>query len=100
MNEDNIFLQADKQPLSSNTFNNYSNPNEITVYPSESFDKGNCNGHFRSMASGGNGHHVGDKCGCDGDVPTVSIDFWVPILMAVALILIYRYGFAGNKKGR
>lgn len=28
----------------------------------------NCNGHNRSIQAGGNGHWVGDSCGCEGGV--------------------------------
>ena len=50
----------------------------------------NCNGHNRSIQAGGNGHWVGDSCGCDGITPSVSINAWIPILLLVALIVIIK----------
>lgn len=50
----------------------------------------NCNGHNRSIQAGGNGHWVGDSCGCDGVTPSVSINAWIPILLLVALIVIIK----------
>ena len=48
----------------------------------------NCNGHFTSIANGGNGHSIGDGCGCDGLNPESSIDFIVPLLILSAFIII------------
>ena len=39
----------------------------------------NCNGHFTSISAGGNGHSVGDGCGCDGMNPETSIEFIIPL---------------------
>lgn len=49
----------------------------------------NCNGHFTSIANGGNGHSIGDGCGCDGMNPETSIDFIIPILLISAITIIY-----------
>lgn len=49
----------------------------------------NCNGHFTSIANGGNGHSIGDGCGCDGLNPTAKIDFIIPILLISAITIIY-----------
>ena len=35
-------------------------------------------GHYISIQAGGNGHSVGDGCGCDGINPTATINFIVP----------------------
>ena len=48
----------------------------------------NCNGHFTSIANGGNGHSIGDGCGCDGLNPTANIDFIAPLIMLSAFIII------------
>lgn len=50
----------------------------------------NCNGHNNAIRAGGNGHWVGDSCGCDGGVtsPSVSIDSWVYGLLVIAFIFI------------
>lgn len=50
----------------------------------------NCNGHNRSIQAGGNGHWVGDSCGCEGVTPSVSINAWIPLLLLVALITIIK----------
>ena len=47
-------------------------------------------GHYISIQAGGNGHSVGDRCGCDGINPETTIDFIVPLLMLSALIIIIR----------
>ena len=47
-------------------------------------------GHYISIQAGGNGHSVGDSCGCDGINPETVIDFIVPLLMVSALIIIIR----------
>ena len=49
MQEDNVFVQSE---------------NEQSIASIE-YDRG-CNGHFRSIQVGGNGHYQGDRCGCDG----------------------------------
>ena len=48
----------------------------------------NCHGHFTSIANGGNGHNIGDGCGCDGMSPESNIDFIVPILLITGFLLI------------
>lgn len=48
-------------------------------------------GHYRSIQAGGHGHYPGDSCGCQdgmGNVPNSSIDMWIPITMAIAILLI------------
>ena len=50
----------------------------------------NCNGHFTSIANGGNGHSIGDGCGCDGMNSETNIDFITPLLMLSALIIIIK----------
>ena len=50
----------------------------------------NCNGHFTSISAGGNGHSVGDGCGCDGINPETPIDFIAPLLMLSAFIIIVK----------
>lgn len=81
MQEDNVFVQSE---------------NEQSIAPIE-YDRG-CNGHFRSIQVGGNGHYQGDRCGCDGQ-PSVSINNYIPILLIVALISIikiYRNKYYGK----
>ena len=50
----------------------------------------NCHGHFTSISAGGNGHSVGDGCGCDGINPETSIEFITPILLITGILLIYK----------
>lgn len=47
-------------------------------------------GHYISIQAGGNGHSVGDNCGCEGLGPAASIDFILPILILTAIILIFK----------
>ena len=39
---------------------------EETARPPKPNHGNNCNGHFTSISAGGNGHSVGDGCGCEG----------------------------------
>ena len=49
----------------------------------------NCHGHNRSIQAGGNGHWVGDSCGCDGVfAPAANIDMGVGLLFLAALFLL------------
>ena len=49
----------------------------------------NCNGHKNAVKAGGEGHWIGDSCGCDGGIsPSVSIDGWIYGIMAIAFIII------------
>ena len=48
----------------------------------------NCKGHFTSIANGGNGHSIGDGCGCDSMNPETPINFIVPLLILSAFIII------------
>lgn len=50
----------------------------------------NCNGHFTPIANGGNGHSIGDSCGCDSMNPETPINFIVPMLLLTAITLIYK----------
>lgn len=50
----------------------------------------NCHGHFTSISAGGNGHSVGDGCGCEGINPETSIDFIIPFLLITVILLIYK----------
>ena len=58
----------------------------------------NCNGHNRSIQAGGNGHWVGDSCGCDGspNSPSVSIDTWIYPLFAIAVLIILAFKLKRN----
>ena len=47
-------------------------------------------GHYVSIQAGGNGHSVGDNCGCDGINPETNIDFIAPLLILSALIIIVK----------
>ena len=55
----------------------------------------NCNGHFTSIANGGNDHIIGDGCGCgcgcgcDNLNPETNIDFIAPMLLMGAVTIIY-----------
>lgn len=49
-----------------------------------------CNGHNTSISVGGNGHSVGDGCGCEGINPETSIDFIIPFLLITVILLIYK----------
>ncbi len=44
-------------------------------------------GHYISIQAGGNGHSVGDNCGCDDINPESNIDFVVPLLILSAFII-------------
>ena len=50
----------------------------------------NCHGHYTSISAGGNGHSVGDGCGCDELNPTASIEFIIPFLLIIGILLIYK----------
>ena len=50
----------------------------------------NCNGHFTSISAGGNGHSVGDGCGCDRMNPETSIEFIIPFLLITGILLVYK----------
>lgn len=58
----------------------------------------NCNGHNRSIQAGGNGHWVGDSCGCDGITPTVSINMYIPILLIIVFIFVAKAHKKINKQ--
>ena len=45
-------------------------------------------GHYISIQAGGNGHSVGDNCNCDGINPETNIDFIVPYLFCLLLLLL------------
>ena len=47
----------------------------------------NCHGHFTSISAGGNGHSVGDGCGCDELNPTASIEFITPFLLITGILI-------------
>lgn len=69
---------------------------DIYIYEEESApprpDHGNdCPpGHYVSIQAGGNGHSVGDGCGCEGINPETSIDFIIPFLLITVILLIYK----------
>ena len=46
--------------------------------------------HYVSIQAGGNGHSVGDGCGCDGINPETSIKFIIPFLLITVILLIYK----------
>lgn len=46
-------------------------------------------GHYVSIQAGGNGHSVGDGCGCDGINPETSIEFIIPFLLITGILLIF-----------
>ena len=59
--------------------------------PPKSYNNNNSPpGHYISIQAGGNGHSVGDRCGCDGTSPETNIDFIAPLLILSALIIIIR----------
>ena len=60
-------------------------------YSTESYDEGNCPpGHYISIQAGGNGHSVGDNCGCEGLGPEANIGFIIPLLILSAFIIIVK----------
>lgn len=63
--------------------------NPETSRPLRPWHGNNCHGHFTSIATGGNGHIVGDGCDCDGLSPESPIDFIISLLLISALIIIY-----------
>ena len=63
---------------------------EETARPPRPNHGNNCHGHFTSISAGGNGHSVGDGCGCDGINPETSIEFITPILLITGILLIYK----------
>ena len=50
----------------------------------------NCHGHHTSINAGGNGHSVGDGCGCDGMNHETIIEFIIPFLLITGILLIYK----------
>ena len=50
----------------------------------------NCHWHYTSISAGGNGHSVGDGCGCDGMNPETSIEFIIPFLLITGILLIIK----------
>ena len=64
--------------------------NTETSRPPKPDHGNNCNGHFTSIAAGGNGHGANDGCGCDGINPETNIDFIAPLLMLSAFIIIVK----------
>lgn len=59
--------------------------------PPKPYNGNNClPGHYISIQAVGNGHSVGDRCGCDDMNPSASIDFILPILILTAIILIFK----------
>ena len=59
--------------------------------PPKPYNNNNCPpGHYVSIQAGGNGHSVGDNCGCDGLNPETNIDFIAPLLMLSAFIIIVK----------
>ena len=59
-----------------------------TPKPPKPYDNNCPPGHYISIQAGGNGHGVGDSCGCDGINPESNIDFIVPLLILSAFIII------------
>ena len=59
-----------------------------TPKPPKPYDNNCPPGHYISIPAGGNGHSVGDSCGCDGINPESNIDFIVPLLILSAFIII------------
>ena len=45
-------------------------------------------GHYISIQAEGNGHSIGDGCGCDDMNPETPIDFIAPMLILSAFITI------------
>ena len=62
--------------------------NTETLRPPRPGHGNNCHGHFTSISAGGNGHSVGDGCGCDGMNPETSIEFTTPFLLITGILLI------------
>ena len=59
--------------------------------PPKPYNGNNCPpGHYISIQAGGNGHSVGDNCGCDDINPETNIDFIAPLLILSALRTIRR----------
>ena len=59
--------------------------------PPKPYNGNNCPpGHYISIQAGGNGHSVGDNCGCEGLGPEANIGFILPILILTAIILIFK----------
>ena len=56
--------------------------------PPKPYDNNCPPGHYISIQAGGNGHSVGDSCGCDGFNPETNINFIAPLLMLSAFIII------------
>lgn len=87
MNENNIFNQSEEQeqeifPQSSNL--------QITVVEEESL-KTCPPGHYRSIQAGGNGHSIGDNCGCEVDTVSVDNYLYISAGIIIALLLIFKY---------
>ena len=59
--------------------------------PPKPYNNNNCPpGHYVSIQAGGNGHSVGDNCGCNGINPETNIDFIAPLLILSAFIIIVK----------
>ena len=82
--EENVFYQTQEESMTVNPFDTVSYE-ETAARP-----KPCPPGHYKSIQAGGNGHWVGDSCGCDSITPSVSINAWIPILLLVALIVIIK----------
>ena len=69
---------------------------DIYIYEEESapprpYNGNDCPpGHYVSIQVWGNGHSVGDGCGCEGINPETSIDFIIPFLLITVILLIYK----------
>lgn len=68
--EENIFMKSEQVEVDSKPNGN------------------NCNGHYRSIQAGGQGHWNGDGCKCG---ETVSISFIVPFLIIGMLAILYKF---------
>ena len=69
--------------------NIYLNTERQSISPTDNQIEG-CHGHYVSINAGGNGHSVGDGCGCDGMNPETSIEFIIPFLLITGILLIYK----------
>lgn len=76
MQEENIFILSEQQDI------------ELMRPPGHG---NNCHGHKQSIKAGGNGHWYGDSCGCDSLSPSVSINNYIPLLILIAIIIIFKY---------
>lgn len=86
MNE-NIFNPVEESNIETNAFSRTEN-SEYDRPP------GNCPpGHFKAIQSGGEGHWVGDSCGCEPpNGPSVTIGFlaYPLIFAAIFLIIVFK----------